>query len=109
MGSFGKRMWSWISKKVKSKDIFNHKICLAQNGSDRYSSFIGGGTFLLPSRSIPYPEEWNIELAPIFSAKFMLDDEQTFYERRVTDFLEVTDQLGDIFEIYEIIGRFIIG
>ncbi|CAI2382175.1 unnamed protein product [Moneuplotes crassus] len=61
------------------------------------------------SNAAPPPLDWYIETTPIISGAISLDYEQTFYERRVTDLLEVTGQLGGIFELYEIIGGFIIG
>ncbi|CAI2387276.1 unnamed protein product [Moneuplotes crassus] len=61
------------------------------------------------SNVAPIPADWDIETLGILSGTISLDYEQTFYERRVTDLLEVTGQLGGIFELYEIIGGFIIG
>ncbi|CAI2387199.1 unnamed protein product [Moneuplotes crassus] len=61
------------------------------------------------SNVAPIPADWDIETFGILSGTISLDYEQTFYERRVTDLLEVTGQLGGIFELYEIIGGFIIG
>mmetsp|Transcript_5200 Transcript_5200/g.4387 ORF Transcript_5200/g.4387 Transcript_5200/m.4387 type:complete len:236 (+) Transcript_5200:630-1337(+) len=93
---------------VTEIDIRKSKYML-DDGYWPWSSIEQNEYFSISNYRERYYSKESIPDTNIISFKINLDFTEDYYERKVLKLLEVTGQLGGIFELYETIGGFIIG